>query len=315
MLAVARPGRDPAPGQRDIFSMRIVSIGEVLWDVFEHSEQLGGAPFNFAVNASRLGHEVIFVSAVGEDERGRAVLARARQAGLGAEFIQIVPGAPTGTVSVRVDSAGQPDFTIHRPAAYDALDLDGAALERLQALEPDWLYYGSLHQADPRGRAQTRKLIDRLAGARRFYDVNLRRNSYTPELVLELMASAHVVKLNDEEALTIESFSGRQHEPLAEFTESWSRRLGWTAVAVTRGARGCGLRIGQDYAEPAGYVVTVADTVGAGDAFAAALLHGLAQGWDARRTGDFANRLGAVVAARPGALPPWSMDDCWRLKN
>lgn len=293
--------------------MRIVSIGEVLWDVFENSEKLGGASFNFSVHASRLGHQVTFVSAVGDDERGRAVLACASELGLDTGFIRTAPGAPTGTVSVRVDSAGQPDFTIHRPAAYDALHLDSADLERLAAIRPDWLYFGTLHQAEPGPRAETRKLAAALTGAQRFYDINLRLNSYTPELVAELMATADVVKLNEDEAVTVDSMSGRAHQSLAEFTEFWSRQLGWTAVAVTRGAHGCALRMGGDYAEVPGYAVTVADTVGSGDAFAAALLHGLGEGWDARRTGDFANRLGAVVASRPGGVPGWSMEDCRRL--
>jgi fructokinase len=294
--------------------MRIISIGEVLWDVFEDSEKLGGAPFNFAVHASRLGHEVTFVSAVGDDERGHAVLTRASQLGLRPDFIQTAPGAATGTVSVRIDFAGQPDFTIRRPAAYDALRLDRADLRRLAAIEPDWLYYGTLHQAEPAARAETKKLAEALPGAKRFYDINLRRHSYTRELIAELMATAHVVKLNDDEAVAVGSMFGCRHGSLSEFTEFWSRKFGWSAVAVTRGPRGCAIRIGRDYAELPGYTVKVADTVGAGDAFAAAFLQGLSQGWDGNRTGDFANRVGAVVASRPGGVPMWSMEDCYGLK-
>jgi fructokinase len=292
----------------------IVSIGEVLWDVFEDSEKLGGAPFNFAVHATRLGHEVIFVSAVGDDERGTAVLMRAGELGLRTDFIQVVPGAATGTVSVRVDSAGQPDFTIHRPAAYDALHLGAADLERLAALRPDWLYYGTLHQSGSGGRAETKKLAAALPGARRFYDINLRRDSYTPQLIAELMPDSHVVKLNDDEVRAVDAMFGSRHDSLAEFTGFRLRQFGWTAVAVTRGSRGCAIRIGSDYAEAPGYAVKVADTVGAGDAFAAAFLHGLSQGWDASRTGDFANRVGAVVASRPGGVPMWSMEDCGVLR-
>ena len=103
---------------------------------------------------------------------------------------------------------------------------------------------------------------------------------------------------------------GRRHGPLSEFTKFWSGKFGWTAVAVTRGSRGCAIRIGSDYAEPPGYTVKVADTVGAGDAFAAAFLQRLSQGWAANRIGDFANRVGAVVASRPGGVPMWSMEDC-----
>lgn len=289
--------------------MTIASIGELLWDVFEDSESLGGAPFNFACHASRLGHEVIFVSAVGDDARGAAAVAKAAGLGLRTDFIQVIPGASTGTVSVRVDSAGQPDFTIHRPAAYDALRLGAADWERLAAIRPEWLYYGTLYQAEPCGRAEVARLAAALPGVKPFYDINLRRDSYSRELLADLLPNAGVVKLNDDEASVIDSLFDCRHESLAEFTEVWSRKFGWSAVAVTRGSRGCAVRVGADYAEPAGHAVAVADTVGAGDAFAAGFLHGLAQGWDAAHTGDFANRVGAVVAARRGGVPPWSMAD------
>ena len=293
--------------------MKIISIGEVLWDIFGDSEKLGGAPFNFSVNASRLGHDVTFVSAVGDDERGRGVLRRVHDLRLRPDFIQIARGERTGTVSVRVDSAGQPDFTIHRPAAYDALRLDDAALQRLTGMHPEWMYFGTLHQVEPASRAETQKLAQALPCATKFYDINLRRHSYTRTLVADLMSAAQVVKVNEKEALEVDSMFGYRHGSLSELTLCWLRKFGWEAVAVSRDARGCAIRIGSDYAEPPGYQVKVADSVGAGDAFAAAFLHGLSQGWDAMRTGDFANRVGAVVASRPGGVPGWSMEDCWRL--
>ena len=270
---------------------RIVSIGEVLWDVIAGSERLGGAPFNFAYHASRLGHEVIFVSAVGDDARGRAVLAKAADLGMRTDFIQVVEGAPTGIVTVALDEAGQPDFTIHRPAAYDLVQPDAA---KLAAFQPDWLYYGTLSQFTESGRAAVRALAEALPAAKRFYDINLRRGSYTPQLVSELLSTALVVKLNEDEAVAI----GGHLESLAA-----------RAVAVTRGSKGCAVRIGDDYAEAPALPVKVVDAVGAGDAFAAGFLHGLSQGWDARRSGEFANRLGALVASRSGGVPAWSLDD------
>jgi fructokinase len=175
--------------------------------------------------------------------------------------------------------------------------------------------FGTLHQAEPHSRAETRKLAGALPGAKRFYDINMRRDSYTPALIAELLPTANVVKLNDDEAIAIDSMFGHRHESLSEFTDFWSRKFVWSAVAVTRGSRGCAIRIGRDYAEPCGYAVKVADTVGAGDAFAAAFLHGLSQNWDAMRTGDFANRVGAVVASRTGGVPAWSIEDCWSLHH
>ena len=268
--------------------MTILSIGEILWDVFPDKERLGGAPFNFAVHAHRLGHRVIFLSSVGDDERGRAALGRAAELGLATEFLQVAADQPTGSVSVRLDAEGKPDFTIHRPAAYDCLTLDGAQLQRLAEARPDWIYFGTLYAAESRSRETLRRLMDAVPGARRFYDVNLRRGCYTPELVGELLSLADAVKVNDDEA-----------ELFPDMGEARS-------MAITRGERGCLVRIGNDRAECPGYAVKVADTVGAGDAFAAAFVHGLASGWSAARTGDFANRLGALVASRAGAVPQWS---------
>ena len=268
--------------------MTILSVGEILWDVFPDTVRLGGAAFNFAVHAHRLGHRVIFLSAVGDDERGRAALERAAALGLPVEFIQVAAGQPTGSVSVRLDAEGHPDFTIHRPAAYDCLTLDERQLERLAGLRPDWIYFGTLYAMEAHAREVLRRVMDAVPRARRFYDVNLRRGCYTPELVRELFSLAGAVKLNDDEA---ELFPDLGEAP---------------SVAITRGERGCLVRIGNDRAECPGYPVKVADTVGAGDAFAAAFLHGLSAGWSAARTGDFANRLGALVASRAGAVPEWS---------
>ena len=99
--------------------MRIVSIGEILWDVIGPSEYLGGAPLNFAAHARKLGHEVYLVSGVGEDERGRRALAAIERLGLAREFVQVVPGRSTGTAEVELDPSGKPMFRIWRNAGID----------------------------------------------------------------------------------------------------------------------------------------------------------------------------------------------------
>lgn len=294
--------------------MTIVSIGEILWDVFPDGARLGGAPFNFSAHAARLGERVLFLSATGDDARGREARARAAALGLPSEYIQVVPGADTGTVSVQLDAAGHPNFTVHRPAAYDRLHLDDATIAQVRAAEPAWIYYGTLHQADPGARGETARLVEALPAAQRFYDVNLRRDCWSPELVDHLLRTSHAVKLNQDEAVKIDQLFGGSHTGLEEFTASWAERMGWRAVAVTRGGEGCAVRIGGDYAEVPGFAVSVADTVGAGDAFAAAFLHAVAHGQDAMHAGHFANRLGALVASRPGAAPAWTIDELEKVR-
>ena len=289
--------------------MRLVSVGEILWDVIGDQEHLGGAPFNLAAHASRLGHEVALVSAVGRDRRGDAALALARALGLSTRFIGTTGERPTGAVTVTLDPGGQPDYVIHRPAAYDFASLDAAAQEEIAALRPQWITFGTLHALAPAGRALLATLLAAAPGARRFYDVNLRKDSFTPALVLDLLACADVVKLNDDEVLAVERMAGEAHESLESFCRRFAARFGWQGVCVTQGARGCAVLLGGDYVEAKGYPARVADTVGAGDAFAAAFLHGLDAGWTPAAIGDFANRLGSLVASRPGAVPEWSMKE------
>ncbi len=254
--------------------MKILSAGEILWDIFPDGERLGGAPFNFAVNAHRLGHEVFFASAVGDDDRGHRALARIAELGLSAEFVRVVPSQPTGIVSVNLRH-GEPGYVIHRPAAYDFLEIP--------EIEVDWFYYGTLALSSaPSGPG------------RKFYDVNLRENSFTPALVENLLGAADVVKLNEHEL----AYTGKSLEQLRD-------RYGLLACCVTKAERGCAVLIGSDYAEVPGYSIQVADTVGAGDAFAAAFLHGIDRAWPAAKVGEFANRLGAAIASRPGAIPDW----------
>lgn len=293
--------------------MRIVSIGEVLWDVIEGREYLGGAPLNFAAHAARLGHSVCLVSAVGKDERGRRVLERMAALGLSTRYICELESLPTGVVTVSLDAAGVPRFTIHHPAAYDAPAFDDACIAELLSLSPAWIYLGTLFQMTPQGRALTYKLIDTHSGTRVFYDVNLRQDSYQPTLVRGLMGRAQVVKLNEEEAAAFDEMSGRRSNSLEQFCRTWAGEFGWQSACVTRGQKGCVLLVGDEFVEASGYPVRAQDTVGSGDAFAAALLHGLSLDWPPPAIADFANRLAALVASRAGAIPPWTLDEVCAL--
>ena len=287
--------------------MHVIGVGEILWDLIGASEYLGGAVLNFSVQSARLGHRVSLVSAVGDDSRGRLALSRARDLGLSTRFIRTVPDRPTGIVTVTVDPGGQPSYVIHRPAAYDFAALDDADFAELASPPPDWIAFGTLHSMHPSARQLLSSVIQRFPRARRFYDINLRRDSYTPELIASLLGLAHVVKLNDVEAGMVGQMFGITAATLEAFCRSYAARFGWQAVCVTRGSDGCALLLHGEYLEAPGYRVTVADTVGAGDAFAAALLHGIQAGWPPRDVADFANRLGALIASRRGGVPAWSL--------
>ena len=295
--------------------MRIVSIGEVLWDVIGDKEYLGGAALNFAAHAARLGHTVFFVSAVGKDERGRRVLERMAELGLSTRYVREIETHPTGVVTVELDPAGVPRFTLHHPAAYDAPELTDGDVAELLSPKPDWIYFGTLFQMSPQARQLTYRLIDSHCGARLLYDVNLRKDSYTAPLVRELMARGQVVKLNEDEATAIDQMFGRASRSLEDFCRVYANEFGWQSACVTRGEKGCAMLVNGEYVEASGYAVQAQDTVGAGDAFAAAFVHGLSLQWPPAEIADFANRVAALVASRPGGTPPWTLEEARALSK
>ena len=293
-------------GVTDNAGTRVAIVGEILWDVFGDAVWLGGAPLNFAVHASRLGLHPIVVSAVGNDALGDRAANQIAGLGLDGAMVRRSAKWPTGIASVVVDAAGQPAFQIVRPAAYDDFSLTEDELENLARLRPSWLYFGTLFPSTPEGRATLQSLLDALPDTARFYDVNLRDGFDAPDLVADLLARATVVKLNESEARRVGRDLGLPEE-LEAFCRCAAARFGWRAVCVTLGADGCALFDGVEFVRAPGETVTVADTVGAGDAFAAAFVHGLTLGWPAERIARFANRVGALVASRAGAIPEWSI--------
>ena len=292
--------------------MKIISLGEVLWDILPSREHLGGAPFNFAWNAHNLGHEVCFVSAVGIDQRGSRTLEQMADLALPAQFVRQVSYYPTGTVTVTLDSLGLPQYEIHRPAAYDFPALGPDEFEALLNPAPDWIYFGTLQQMSAPAHDLLLK-ADGAPAAKRFYDVNLRVDCFTPELVRNLALHSHILKLNEQEIPVLREISGLQGDSLEQFCRNCLRAFQLDAVCVTLGPKGCALLMDNEYLEAPGFSVKVADTIGAGDAFSAALIHGIGAGWTAARIAEFANRIGALVASRPGGTPKWTMAEAMAL--
>ncbi len=257
-------------------------------------------------NCRALGTRCHLSAPSGMTSAGRRALRSASELGVSTTFIRTVTEAATGTVSVTVDQQGQPSYVLHRPAAYDFAQMPELASA------PQWIYHGTLHFMEPRMRTLLKDLAHRYPQARRFYDINLRKDSYTTDLVLDLLRSANVVKLNDDERIYVQGAAKMSTE---SFCREYASRFHWEAVCVTRGDQGCAILKGDDYVEVPGIHVNVVDTVGAGDAFAAAFLHGLNKNWPPLEIGNFANRLGALVASRAGGVPEWTSSELFASKE
>jgi fructokinase len=295
--------------------LRIVSIGEVLWDVIGQTEYLGGAPLNFAAHACKLGHEAFLISAVGDDDRGNRALEGLKRCGISADFVQLRRGKCTGTAEVDLSPDGKPVFRVVRPAAYDFVNITRQHVKRLAELKPEWIYFGTLYHASKRALDSTFKLLDEVPSAKGFYDVNLREGNWNLATVEQLAMRADVVKLSDSEAEFLDASlnSDGDEGSVEHFCRRWSDQYDCKTICVTLGERGCAIYKDCVYTEVPGCKVEVADTVGAGDAFAAAFLHELELGSDAHRCGTFANAVAGLVASRTGAIPEWSVEEALGL--
>ena len=288
---------------------RAIGIGELLWDLLPAGPRLGGAPFNVVAHLHRLGFHASYLSAVGRDELGARAFAEVAQLGVDASLIQLAD-LPTGIVRVELDADGVPAYEIVSPAAYEAtLSPDLPPAER----GFDVIVFGTLAQRFPGVVAATRHLSEASPDAVRLYDVNLRHGCWTPQLVTGLLESATVVKMNEAEAATIACDLGIPAAPLQDFARALAARHGVRGVCVTRGADGAALFLDGVFRQVRAVPVSVADTVGAGDAFAAGLAAGVAVGWPIEAILDLSSRLAGLVASRVGAIPDWDMSELGRL--
>ena len=288
---------DYGAGRAETSEIMILSIGEIVWDVIEGREILGGAPLNVACHLARLGHHTIMLSRVGNDELGRRTISRLKEFGLTASFIGTDPVLPTGRVLVSFKN-GEPFYDIIYPAAWDAIEKipddteDGGRYQ---------LVFGTLAQRDERSRETIRYHARRAQKV--FYDVNLRPPFTTASLTLESLELAEVVKMNREELDIVSDWAGLPGNSFAEKRETLRAHFGLQVLCITRGGSGALLVTPDGTFEHSGFKVDTVDTVGAGDAFFAALIDAMLRELDWSVCLQRANRLGALVAGRRGATP------------
>jgi fructokinase len=283
----------------------VLCFGEVLWDCLPRGIFAGGAPINVAYHLRRFGLNAIPVTAVGNDFLGDELLRRFHYWNLSPDYASRVDH-PTGAVVVDLDDAGVASYKFLDDVAWDHIPLPDA----LRELAPDTraIVFGTLAQRSKSNQARLSELRAQTAGARKVYDVNLRPPFDPPELVWELAKDCDLIKLNDDELGTLlgapVDVSG-----LEAAARRLGDRTGCSRVCVTAGKRGAGLLWEGAWSFDPPQPIAVKDTVGAGDSFLAALLHGwleaaLTPGKNLRR----AARVAEFVASCDGATPDYQLD-------
>jgi len=296
----------------------ILGLGELLWDVLPEGPRLGGAPANFTVMAGRLGNHAVLLSRIGRDDLGRMALDRLEPLPVDTSFVEIDRAHETGRVTVYFQD-GQPHYTIHQPAAWDFLELSDEWVRLAE--RADAICFGSLAQRNHESRQTLQTLAAQTSSkCVRVFDVNLRAPFYSGEVIQESLELATVMKMNDAEVPLVLGLLGLPAENELDLnstptdTERLSAERNFAArllnefptlqmVAVTRGGSGSLLVTREEWHEHPGLPVKVADTIGAGDAFTAALTHYLLKGADLPTLNEAGNRWGGWVASQSGAMP------------
>ncbi|MFN2455477.1 MAG: carbohydrate kinase [Pyrinomonadaceae bacterium] len=280
----------------------IVGLGELLWDVLPGGRQLGGAPANFAYVARLLGNQAFVASRIGADDLGHEALERLEDLHLSPLYVQRDEEHATGQVRVEINETGEPRYTSFQDVAWDYLEWT-PQWEQLAA-QADAVCFGTLAQRSVRSRETILRFLQGTRpGALRLFDVNLRHSFVTAELLAQSLELASLVKLNGDELPRVAEtlkLGGRGHHA---FANRLRQVFELEMVAITRGAKGSLLVTEEEMIEHSGFEVPVADTIGAGDAFAATLAHFYLQGAPLEKISDAANRAGAWIATQTGATP------------
>lgn len=280
----------------------VVGLGEVLWDLLPDGKQAGGAPANFAYMSSLLGDNGIVASRIGWDEPGSELEVRLCGLGLDATYLQRDAAHPTGSVQVESDDSGQPKYRINENVAWDFMEWTPQWRELAE--KADAVCFGSLAQRD----AVSRKTIHEFLGAMRkeapcIFDVNLREDFYSAEVLATSAKQAQIVKMNHEEVPVVMKLLDAPHGDELMMVKWLRKKFDVKLVCITRGQNGSILAGERGSDVHRGFTVKVADAVGAGDAFTAGLVHHYLRGSSLKAMNDAANRMGAWVASQPGATP------------
>lgn len=290
----------------------VFGLGELLWDVFPDRRLPGGAPANVAYHMQQFGLAAGVISRVGRDTLGDELVEFVSDHGLSTEFIQRDPDHATGRVDIDLTDPTQARYEFLSDCAWDHLAADKPLLEAISKARA--ICFGTLAQRHQVSRASLHECLSATSpDCLVVYDVNLRPPHWQADWVTASMARAKVIKLNDHEVQLLSQafgwvardgqsldwqFAGRvlDHYPQVEL------------VCITRGGAGCLLVGRNESSEQGGLAVDVVDTVGAGDAFSAAMIWGLLSRWPLGDLASLANATGALVASRAGAMPAISAE-------
>ena len=280
----------------------IVGMGEALWDVLPEGKKIGGAPANFAYHVSQFGLPSCVVSAIGEDALGKEIIENFTSKGLN-QLIAEVP-YPTCTVQVEIDPAGVPQYEIKENVAWDNIPYT-AHLEAL-AEKTKAVCFGSLAQRNIVSRNTINRFLDAMPQKDDnliVFDVNLRQGFYNKEILCNSMSRCNILKINDEELVTVSRMFGYPGIDLQDKCWILLGKYNLKMLILTCGINGSYVFTPGNVSFQPTPKVEVADTVGAGDSFTAAFIASILKGKSVAEAHSLAVQTSAFVCTKKGAMP------------
>lgn len=278
----------------------IVGLGEILWDIFPERKVMGGAPANFAYHVSQFGYNGYAVSAVGDDLLGKEILECLAEKEL--NYLIETRDYPTGTVNVKLNKEGIPEYEICENVAWDNIPFT-AKTENL-AKNTGTVSFGSLAQRNSVSRETIKKFLKSMPeNSLKIFDINLRQYFYTKELIHESLQLSNMLKINDEEVMLVAGLydykTNNEHDICKRLLEDYNLNI----VILTKGTSGSYVFTKKETSYQPTPKVHVADTVGAGDSFTAAFVASYIRGERIQYAHQLAMEVSAYVCTQHGAMP------------
>ena len=280
----------------------VVGMGEALWDVLPEGKKIGGAPANFAYHISQFGFNSYVVSAVGADDLGNEIYQNFDDKQL--NYIMPQVAQPTGTVLVSLDGEGIPQYEIKEDAAWDNIPFT-PELEKL-ARQTRVVCFGSLAQRNEVSNDTINRFLDVMPsdeGVYKIFDINLRQHFYEEEVLRNSMCKANILKINDDELEIVSCLFAYTETTQEDQCHRLLHDFNLKMLILTCGTKGSPVFSGNHHSFVETPVVSVADTVGAGDSFTATFISSLLHDHSLSEAHALAVKISAFVCTQHGAMP------------
>ncbi|MDI3319774.1 carbohydrate kinase family protein [Pinibacter soli] len=288
----------------------IISYGEILWDLLPSGALPGGAPMNVAYHLQKLGQSPALISRIGLDKRGKDLLTFLKTKNVNAAHVQLDYHLPTGIVHATANVHGEMQYDIVSPVAWDNIEVEDDTIPLVK--QADYFIFGSLAARNKTSRDTLFTLLE--DANTKVLDINLRAPHFNRAIVESLLQKADILKMNESELQLIADWFGNFKTATDRITMI-QQKFDIPNIIVTLGADGALMNTNGNLNPHKGFKVKVADTIGSGDSFLAAMITSIIQQRTPDETLTFACALGALVASRSGGCPDYLPDEIHELIN